>query len=208
MIWSDFGKKWAMLPGASAAGPVLKSYFDTLYVALTGNQTVAGIKTFSSNPVVSGGGIQFPATQVPSADANCLDDYEEGTFTPAFSATGATFSYAFQSGIYTKIGRHVLFGVGLGLNSAGNTLTANPLSVTGLPFTASAASSAGVFPVRWSASTTSFIAVNVRVPGATSTMVVEGTTAASTAVGGVLNSNAVLHATNSPQFHVIGHYFV
>ena len=28
----------------------LKTYFDTLYVALTGNQTVAGVKTFSSTP--------------------------------------------------------------------------------------------------------------------------------------------------------------
>lgn len=30
----------------------LKSYFDTLYISLTGNQTVAGTKTFSSSPVV------------------------------------------------------------------------------------------------------------------------------------------------------------
>lgn len=29
----------------------LKTYFDTLYVALTGDQTVAGVKTFSSFPV-------------------------------------------------------------------------------------------------------------------------------------------------------------
>ncbi len=30
----------------------LKTYLDTLYVALTGNQTIAGIKTFSSSPIV------------------------------------------------------------------------------------------------------------------------------------------------------------
>lgn len=31
----------------------LKTYFDTLYMALTGNQTIAGVKTFSSAPVIS-----------------------------------------------------------------------------------------------------------------------------------------------------------
>jgi hypothetical protein len=30
----------------------LKTYLDTLYVALTGNQTIAGVKTFSSSPIV------------------------------------------------------------------------------------------------------------------------------------------------------------
>ena len=30
----------------------LKTYFDTLYVALTGNQTIDGVKTFSSSPIV------------------------------------------------------------------------------------------------------------------------------------------------------------
>lgn len=30
----------------------LKTYFDTLYVALTGNQTIAGVKTFSSDPII------------------------------------------------------------------------------------------------------------------------------------------------------------
>jgi hypothetical protein len=37
---------------------------------------IASGQTFSLN------GITFPATQVPSADANTLDDYEEGTWTP------------------------------------------------------------------------------------------------------------------------------
>ena len=30
----------------------LKTYFDTLYLNLTGNQTIAGVKTFSSSPIV------------------------------------------------------------------------------------------------------------------------------------------------------------
>jgi hypothetical protein len=43
-----------------------------------------------------GAGIQFPATQVSSADANTLDDYEEGTWTPTIggSSTNPTVTYS------------------------------------------------------------------------------------------------------------------
>jgi hypothetical protein len=134
-VWSTFGRRWAALPNASAAGPILKSYFDTLYVALTGDQTVAGIKTFSSNPVVSGGGIQFPATQVASADANALDDYEEGSWTPAIAFGGGTtgVTYSIQGGVYTKIGRYVSVQGALVLTSNGTS--AGAVTITGLPFT-------------------------------------------------------------------------
>jgi hypothetical protein len=135
-VWSTFGRRWAALPNASAAGPILKSYFDTLYVALTGDQTVAGVKTFSSNPVVSGGGIQFPATQVPSADVNALDDYEEGTFTPVITGgtSGGTGTYSIQQGFYTKIGNRVF--IQLAIIWTAHTGTGN-LLITGLPFTVS-----------------------------------------------------------------------
>jgi hypothetical protein len=57
----------------------------------------------------SAGQIKFPATQNPSADANTLDDYEEGTFTPA-DASGAALTFAAgTSGRYTKIGNTVFF---------------------------------------------------------------------------------------------------
>jgi hypothetical protein len=51
-------------------------------------------------------GIRFPATRVGSADANSLDDYEEGTFTPRIDgATQAgTGTYSVQLGTYITIG--------------------------------------------------------------------------------------------------------
>jgi len=62
-------------------------------------------------------GIKFPATQVPSADANTLDDYEEGTFTPSFSfsgaAVGAIYSSVYNRGWYTKVGNLVTLKMSL-----------------------------------------------------------------------------------------------
>lgn len=87
-------------------------------------------------------GITFPATQVASSDPNTLDDYEEGTFTPTLSSTGATFSYASQVGTYTKVGRVVYFQARVGLNTSGNTFTTNGTALVGLPFTASATTNA------------------------------------------------------------------
>jgi hypothetical protein len=51
----------------------------------------------------SGAGITFPATQSASSNANTLDDYEEGTWTPIDSSgNGLTFNSV--NGYYTKIG--------------------------------------------------------------------------------------------------------
>ena len=54
----------------------------------------------------TGVGITFPATQSSSSDVNTLDDYEEGTWTPAYT-TNFSGTYATQVGRYTKIGRVV-----------------------------------------------------------------------------------------------------
>jgi len=76
------------------------------------------------------GGIYIGGT----GSANYLDDYEEGTFTPQFSSTGASFTYTAAKGVYTKIGRQVCINIYLQLDGS-QTLTANNVSITGLPFT-------------------------------------------------------------------------
>jgi len=80
--------------------------------------------------------VKFPATQVASADANTLDDYEEGTWTPGFSfgggTTGITYNGSFTGGSYTKIGRLVVVFGTITLTAKGaSTGTAQ---ITGLPF--------------------------------------------------------------------------
>ena len=91
-----------------------------------------GLGLGGANPS-SGTGIAFPATQSASSDANTLDDYEEGTFTPTVSGAGSV-TYSGQYGIYTKIGTMV-FVTGK-INVASSTLNANIITINGLPFTA------------------------------------------------------------------------
>jgi hypothetical protein len=54
----------------------------------------------------AGGQIKFPASQNASANANTLDDYEEGTYTPT-DASGAGLTFSAVEGLYVKIGQFV-----------------------------------------------------------------------------------------------------
>jgi len=87
----------------------------------------------------NGTGITFPATQSASTDANTLDDYEEGTFTPTVvgSSTAGTATYSIQVGRYTKIGNRVLFNIRVSYSSGTGTGT---LRISGLPFASTSAS--------------------------------------------------------------------
>lgn len=88
---------------------------------------IAPAQTLSVN------GITFPATQAPSADANTLDDYEEGTWTPV-DGSGAGLSFSNTSGncLYTKVGRTVIASFRVTYPSTSNTSLAR---IGGLPFT-------------------------------------------------------------------------
>ena len=83
----------------------------------------------------SGSGITFPATQSASSNANTLDDYEEGTWTPAVEFGGAStgVTYTSRQGTYTKVGRAVTVQCQVLLSSKGSSTGA--MSVSGLPFT-------------------------------------------------------------------------
>jgi hypothetical protein len=100
---------------------------STVRIGVTSTNANGGILQLSS-------GITFPATQVASADANTLDDYEEGTFTPVAIGTGTagTGTYTAQIGQYTKVGRLVFFRTIA--NWTAHTGTGD-LQVSGLPFT-------------------------------------------------------------------------
>jgi translation elongation factor EF-G len=83
-------------------------------------------------------GITFPATQVASSDANTLDDYEEGTWTPVFqgTVTAGTYVYSTQVGRYTKVGNLVTVFGHLVISSI-TTAATGVMRIGGLPFTTS-----------------------------------------------------------------------
>lgn len=78
--------------------------------------------------------IAFPATQNASSDANTLDDYEEGSWTPALAFGGGTtgIAYTYQVGTYVKVGQQVTINGHITLSSKGSSTGAATL--TGLPF--------------------------------------------------------------------------
>jgi hypothetical protein len=122
---SSFGRR--LLQIADAA-----TFYSITNLFSTAN-TWTAVQTFSANPSVTGGAISFPATQVPSAGANDLDDYEEGTWTPTITATSGTFTTTSAGGSYTKIGRVVIIRVAITITTVG---TASGGVVFTLPFTA------------------------------------------------------------------------
>lgn len=92
----------------------------------------SGISTLQALLDISGaaaGQIKFPATQNPSANANTLDDYEEGTCTLTDASGGTTVTD--NGSTYTKVGRKVTVIAFLSFGGAGNGSSS---ALTGLPF--------------------------------------------------------------------------
>jgi hypothetical protein len=114
----------------------------TLQEPAVAGTTTLNLPATSGTVVVTGttptlNGITFPATQVPSADANTLDDYEEGTWTPSITFAGSStgITYVAQVGKYTKIGNIVFAGFHFELSSKGSAT--GQARINGLPFTSS-----------------------------------------------------------------------
>jgi hypothetical protein len=112
---------------------------ERLRVAADGNVGIGLVPALRNNTrlqIVDG--IGFPATQVASTDANTLDDYEEGTWTPEYEpATGsfASITYNIQNGIYTKIGRVVAISCLIRTSDIDVTGASGALRIKNLPFT-------------------------------------------------------------------------
>lgn len=106
--------------------------------ATTLTTATASTLTSTGQIVISGaaaGQIVFPAAQNASTDANTLDDYEEGSWTPALGGAGGQSGqvYATQVGRYVKFGKLVTAYFQITLSTLG-TITGNA-QVQGFPFT-------------------------------------------------------------------------
>jgi hypothetical protein len=102
--------------------------------AAAGKFTTLNATSLVDISAAGAGQIKFPASQNASADANTLDDYEEGTWTPVFSFAGGTTGMATNcSGTYVKIGKVVTASIYFILNTKGSST--GQARFASLPFT-------------------------------------------------------------------------
>jgi hypothetical protein len=124
----------------SIANPSSGSGMELAYDGTQGViQIYTNRATLASAPLLLGTGqLKFPATQNASSDANTLDDYEEGTWTPTIVGSGGSSGqvYNYQRGYYVKIGRLVYVSVDVSLATAG-TNSGSYAWIAGFPFTSS-----------------------------------------------------------------------
>jgi hypothetical protein len=111
----------------TAVGAIAVTASGTTY-----QSTLAGQST---GAVLNTSGIGFPATQVASANANTLDDYEEGTWTPVWTgSTSGSGSPGTITGNYVKVGKMVTIAVAM--NDANPFITFSGILRCSLPFPA------------------------------------------------------------------------
>ena len=125
----------------SVIGANLVTATGTTALGITAN---GQITTANAPFILTGGQIKFPATKLASADANTLDDYEEGTFTytlPCSTSGSFTVRNIYTSGYYTKVGRVVT--ININFESSGSSSPVGNLQFAGLPFATAAAPSGG-----------------------------------------------------------------
>jgi len=117
----------------------------TLRVQVLNSGSLTTIGTFSTTGLAIDG-IKFPASQSASADANTLDDYEEGTWTPVVSDALSGGNLATMTtdgstnGTYTKIGNMVYWRFSANLTNKASMTAGNTVFFQGFPFQAAAIS--------------------------------------------------------------------
>src|SRR6478736_6315612 len=94
------------------------------------------VTTGLTNTLLVNAGVKFPAVQAASSNANTLDDYEEGSWTPTITGSGGASGQAYtnQVGRYIKVGKLVTCWGRVTLSTLG-TVTTDAL-IGGLPFAA------------------------------------------------------------------------
>jgi hypothetical protein len=90
-----------------------------------------GINTVRFKDLYLSGGVRLGGT----GTANALDDYEEGSWTAAFSPNSGSITThsSYNTGYYTKIGNKVFFHLHIRVSAISSP--SGSLKITGLPFT-------------------------------------------------------------------------
>jgi len=128
------------LSAPAVAGTVTVTLPSTsgVMATLTTPSFATTIGVGGATPSASGSGITFPAAISASTDANTLDDYEEGTWTPVATSAGGSITSYTSSGYYTKIGNSVTVNFRILITNNGTGSTG--INVSGFPFSAKTSS--------------------------------------------------------------------
>ena len=109
---------------------------DLLFHTTISGVSAEGMRIDSAGHAIIPAGVTLGTAAGVYAAANTLEDYEEGTWTPAFSGGDYTFTYNKQKGSYTRIGNRVFIDCAIYVHpttAPSGTVDGN-LSVTGLPY--------------------------------------------------------------------------
>lgn len=168
--------------GTSTLGTVSAGAVTGTTVTSTGQVVISG---------ASAGQIVFPAAQNASANANTLDDYEEGTWTPTIGGSGGQSgqAYSTQVGWYVKVGRLVTAGFRVQLSTLGTITT--DAQVQGLPFTSAnvANQTSSCTLGRWQNMTTSYVDLAAVLAPNSTAMTLSGATGTATQLSLLLQAD-------------------
>lgn len=129
-------------------------------------------------------------------------------FTPSLVATGCTFSYALdgQHGYISRAGNTVTVVIRLQLNTAGNTLAANAVSIAGLPVAAAASMNEhAIGAAGWINTATALSAMSAVILAGSSVIALNKVTTSSTSSFNALVGTD-LHATNGSVIYLTMSY--
>lgn len=148
----------------------------------------------------SGVGITFPATQSASSNANTLDDYEEGTWTPTikFGGNSTGMTYTTQLGTYIKIGRTLIISMVINLSAKGSST--GDATISNLPFSVTSNARGGQVGANYSSFTNTVYGIGYYADGTTVELVANGLN------GSVTMTQA--NFTDSSAFRMTGVYIV
>jgi hypothetical protein len=181
---------------------------DNIIVNADINSSAAiALTKLASTGTITLDNIQFPATQVPSANANNLDDYEEGsyivTITDDAGIVTITLNSSFNELSYTKIGRVVYIQGVLVVSSTSGVWTTGSTTIS-LPFTSGnlpdlsgrTIINVGTYQVNFTAGTAPYFNVG------------ESSTTAALAISEDNGNGGVGQIGSSGQLYINGFYFV
>lgn len=137
ILWSEGTRNLNL--GTASAGPVIFTTNNTERGRFNASAPILCLA--GGNTSATGTGIAFPATQSASTDANTLDDYEEGTWTPTPIPVSGSFTTTSVAGWYVKIGRQVTLNGFIRIDDRGTAPGFTGFS--NIPFTSSASTNAG-----------------------------------------------------------------